>query len=167
MTKLCPLLSLFIYLQSILDNMSVPLCKFYTNGWIFFKLYSNFHPNGAMCKTHLTLLPALSRTLVGYESHSAIVLVHKLETHVCMNFLWPIIITHKSLFWLLQTSNGNFNASEILRKLDVITTRSVIQTGDLISVSSILDHVVQGINISDKSTNTTHVTDVCGKYFLV
>ena len=34
------------YLQSILDNMSVPLCKFYTNEWMdFFKLYSNFHPN--------------------------------------------------------------------------------------------------------------------------
>jgi len=75
LTKLCPFESLLIYLQSILDNMSGPLHKFFTNGRIFFKLDSNVYPNWAMCRTHLTLVPALSRTLVGYESHSAIVLV--------------------------------------------------------------------------------------------
>ena len=44
--------------------MSGPLYKFYTNGGIFFKLDSNVHPNWAMCRTHFTLVPALSRTLV-------------------------------------------------------------------------------------------------------
>jgi len=73
--KLCPFLSLLIYLQSILDNMSGPLYKFYTNERIFFKLDSNVYLNWTMCRTHLTLVPTLSRTLVGYESHSAIVLV--------------------------------------------------------------------------------------------
>jgi len=57
--------SILVYLQSILDNMSGPLYKFYTNGRIFFKLDSNGHPNLARCRTHLTLVPALSRTLVG------------------------------------------------------------------------------------------------------
>jgi len=55
--------------------MSGPLYKFYTNGRIFFKLDSNLHPNWAMCRTYLTLVPALSRSLVGYASHSEIVLV--------------------------------------------------------------------------------------------
>jgi len=51
--------------------MSGPLYKFYTNGRNFFKLDSNVHPNWVMCRTHLTLVSALSR---GYESHSAIFL---------------------------------------------------------------------------------------------
>jgi len=38
LTKLCPFLSLLIYLLLILDNMSGPLYKFYTNRRIFFKL---------------------------------------------------------------------------------------------------------------------------------
>jgi len=41
------------------------LYKFYTNWRIFFKLDSNVHPNWAMCRTYLTLVPALTRTLVG------------------------------------------------------------------------------------------------------
>jgi len=65
LTKLCPFLSLLIYLQSILDNMSGLFYKFYTNVRIFFKLDSNVYPNWAMCRTHLTLVPALLRTLVG------------------------------------------------------------------------------------------------------
>jgi len=44
--------------------MSGPLYKFYTSGRIFFKLDSNVHPNWAMCRSHLTLVPAMSRTLV-------------------------------------------------------------------------------------------------------
>ena len=75
LTKVCPFLSLLINLQLILDNMSGPLYKFYTKGRIFFKLDSNVRLNWAMCRTLLTLVPALSRTLVGYEPHSAIVLV--------------------------------------------------------------------------------------------
>ena len=63
--KVMPFLSILICLQSILDNMSGQLYKFYTNRRTFFKLDSNVHPNWAMCKTHLTLVPALSRTLVG------------------------------------------------------------------------------------------------------
>ena len=63
--KVMPLLSLLIYLQSIQENMSGPLYKFYTDGRIFFKLDSNVYPNWAMCRTHLTFVPALSRTLVG------------------------------------------------------------------------------------------------------
>jgi len=59
LTKFFPFLSLLIYLQSILDNMSGLLYKFYTNGRNFFKLYSNVHPNWAMCITHLTLVSAL------------------------------------------------------------------------------------------------------------
>ena len=63
LTKLYPFVSILIYIQSILDNLSGPLYKFYTKGRIFFKLDSNVHPNRAMCRTHLTLVPALSRTL--------------------------------------------------------------------------------------------------------
>jgi len=54
-----------VYLQSIVDNTSGPLYKVYTNVRIFFKRDSNVQPNCAMCRTHHTLVPALSRTLVG------------------------------------------------------------------------------------------------------
>jgi len=66
--KVMPLFKFFIYCidnQSILETMSGPLYKSYTKGKIFFKLDSNVHPNWAMCRTHLTLVPGLSRTLVG------------------------------------------------------------------------------------------------------
>ena len=46
-----------------------------TNGSIFFKINSNVQLNKVMGRTHNTLVPALSRTLLGYESHSAKVLV--------------------------------------------------------------------------------------------
>ena len=46
--------------------MSGLLYKFYTNERIFFKLDSNVYLNLAMCRTtHLTLVPAFARTLVG------------------------------------------------------------------------------------------------------
>jgi hypothetical protein len=51
--KICR--SSFITLYSIL---MCPLYKLDTNGRIFFKLDSNVHPNWAMCRTHLTLMPA-------------------------------------------------------------------------------------------------------------
>ena len=94
LTNVCPFLSLQIYTQSILDNMLFPLYKSYTNGGIFFKLDSNVHPNWTMCRTHLTLVPALSRPLVGYESHSAIVLVRigKSPRHLKIVCRWKGLI---------------------------------------------------------------------------
>ena len=68
------------------------------------------------------------------------------------------------MFCLLQTSSGNFNASDVLEKLEDITKGDDSQTGDLLIVSSILEHVVNGINISDVSTNVTQVTHVCISY---
>ena len=44
--------------NQILDIMSCPLCKSYTNWNIFFNLGSNVHLNKGMCRTHVTLLPA-------------------------------------------------------------------------------------------------------------
>jgi len=44
--------------NQILDMMSCPLCKSYTNWKIFFNLGSNVHLNKGMCITHVTLLPA-------------------------------------------------------------------------------------------------------------
>ena len=60
----------------------------------------------------------------------------------------------------LQTTRGRFNASEVLTKLDTITKGRDSQTGDLISVSSVLQQIVQRLNISDTTTDTTQVTDV-------
>ena len=48
-----------------LNNLSGLLYKFYTNVNIFFKFVLNVHPNRSMYRTKLTLVPALSRTLVG------------------------------------------------------------------------------------------------------
>jgi len=67
---------------------------------------------------------------------------------------------------LLQASSGNFNASNVLEKLEDITKGNDSQTGDLLIVSSILEHVVNGINIS-MSTNVTQVTHVCISYELL
>jgi len=44
--------------NQILDIMSCPLCKSYTNWKVFFNLGSNVHLNKGMCRTHVTLLPA-------------------------------------------------------------------------------------------------------------
>jgi len=52
-------------LLTINTRQYVKSAVFYTYGRIFFKL-----------QTHFTRVPTLSRTLVGYESHLAIVLVH-------------------------------------------------------------------------------------------
>jgi len=46
-------------------NSVVVLSPDCTNGRMFFKLDSNVHPNWAMCRTHLTLVPALALTFVG------------------------------------------------------------------------------------------------------
>jgi len=42
----------------ILDIMSCPLCKSYTNRNIFFNLGSNVYLNKGMCRTHVSLYPA-------------------------------------------------------------------------------------------------------------
>jgi len=42
----------------ILDIISCPLCKSYTNWKIFFNLGSNVHLNKGMCRTHVTFVPA-------------------------------------------------------------------------------------------------------------
>jgi hypothetical protein len=39
--------------NQILDSMSCPLCKSYTNWKMFFKLGSNVHLNKWMCRTHV------------------------------------------------------------------------------------------------------------------
>jgi hypothetical protein len=44
--------------NQILDSMSCPLCKSFSNGMIFFNLGSNVHFNKVMCRTHVTILPA-------------------------------------------------------------------------------------------------------------
>jgi len=75
LTKLCPFLSLLIYLQSILDNMSGPLYNFYTNGRIFFKLESMFTPTGQCAEPILPLYQLCQGHWRGYELHSTIVLV--------------------------------------------------------------------------------------------
>jgi len=43
--------------NQILDNMSCPLYKSYTNGIIYFKLYSNVQLNKVMCRTNVTFVP--------------------------------------------------------------------------------------------------------------
>jgi hypothetical protein len=42
--------------NKILDSMSCPLCKSYTNWKIFFNLGSNVHFNKVKCRTHVTLV---------------------------------------------------------------------------------------------------------------
>ena len=103
MTKLCPLLVFLIYLQSILDNMSGSLYKFYTNGMIFFKLHLNVNPNWAICWTHLTLVPTLSRTFVGVwiafsDSYSFLLLLIKMTVNwfLCILFLFLAILISKN-----------------------------------------------------------------------
>jgi len=44
--------------NQILDIMSCPLCKSYTNWKNLFNLGSNVHLNKGMCRTHVILLPA-------------------------------------------------------------------------------------------------------------
>ena len=44
--------------NQILDIMSCPLCKSYTNRNIFFNLGSNVYLNKGMCRTHVSLYPA-------------------------------------------------------------------------------------------------------------
>jgi len=68
------------------------------------------------------------------------------------------------VFCLLQASSGNFTASDVLEKLEDITKGDDSQTGDLLTISSTLEHVVNGINISDVSTNVKQVTHVCISY---
>ena len=47
--------------NQILDDMLCPLYKSFTNGRIFFKLHSNVYLNKVMCRTHLTLVPAVKK----------------------------------------------------------------------------------------------------------
>jgi len=44
--------------NQIFDIMLCPLYKSYTNGRIFFKLYSNVQLIEVMCRTHVTSVPA-------------------------------------------------------------------------------------------------------------
>ena len=66
--KVMPLLSLLIYLQSILDNMPGPLYKLFINGRIFFKLDSNVHPTGQCAEPFLPLYQLCQGHWQGYES---------------------------------------------------------------------------------------------------
>jgi hypothetical protein len=58
LTKLCPFLIFKFTYNHILDNMLCPLYKSYTNGRIFFKLFSNVHLNKVMCRIHVTFVQA-------------------------------------------------------------------------------------------------------------
>ena len=71
--KVMPIFKSFNLLTLILDDMSGPLYKFYTNGRIFFKIDSIVHPKCA--EPILPLYQLCQRHWWGYELHSVIVLV--------------------------------------------------------------------------------------------
>jgi len=101
LTKLSPL-SLIIYLQPILDNMTGPLYKFYSNSILIKGFSSNltqmFTPTGQCAKSILPLYQLYQGHWWGFEPHSAIVLVATVFLHclmlistVCDIFQWIIM----------------------------------------------------------------------------
>ena len=73
--------------------MLCPLYKSYTNGIIFFKLYSNVQLNKVICRTHVTIVPAQGQghtwrsnlTCPLYKSHTNGRIFFKLYSNVQLN----------------------------------------------------------------------------------
>ena len=114
LTKVCPLLSLLIHLQSILDNMLCPPYKCYTNGTIFFKLNLNVHPNWAMCRTYLTLTRLRVKATLKVnnclrkcsEILTCTWIFLKLEQIFIWNFKYMLSVTSKTCRWSFITKKG-------------------------------------------------------------
>jgi len=138
LTKLCPFLSLLIYLQSILDKMSGPLYKFYTNERIFFKLESNVHPNWAMCRTRVTApspLRTAYRPILVFRCISWWKLdLFKVKIDVCVRYnrisvyCVPTLCVLRTVKknWILRTKRGGVSPSRTLLTLVPALSRTSV-----------------------------------------